>query len=460
MIVAILNVYLVILFILVKTKIVPFNLFWKCSPLIVLLLLMFGLFIPMGWGAPQGAALVVRNSVQIVPNVAGEVTEVPVEPNKPLKAGDVLFKIDPVPYQAQVDSIGAQVKFEELRLSQMTQMQLSDAGRAFDVEQRQADVDKLKGQLLGAKWNLDQTVVRAPADGYVTNVGLMKGARVANLPLSPVMAFIDTSETVVGVEIPQIYARYVRPGQEVEVTFKLFPGQVFTGKVDAVLQATSTGQVAASGTAVTPKAGDVGAVRRPRQARRRQARRQPAGRHCRRRGDLHLAHQAGAHHPQGDPAADRDRELRQSVLVKIAAGPDPAQSASRLDPLPATVVIVAVVAPPPWAAADEYHPVMAMMMTTVMGPIAVPITALPVTGLTFPVARAAGPSAHARGAAHNCGAAHASRGRHACCTADATSATHSGTAATPAAAGHVRASAATMAAARHHRRRHRARWRP
>jgi len=228
-------------------------LFWKCSPLIVLLLLMFGLFIPMGWGAPQGAALVVRNSVQIVPNVAGEVTEVPVEPNKPLKAGDVLFKIDPVPYQAQVDSIGAQVKFEELRLSQMTQLQLSDAGRAFDVEQRQADVDKLKGQLLGAKWNLDQTVVRAPADGYVTNVGLMKGARVASLPLSPVMAFIDTSETVVGVEIPQIYTRYIEPGQEVEVTFKLFPGQVFNGKVDTVLQATSTGQVVASGSAVAPR---------------------------------------------------------------------------------------------------------------------------------------------------------------------------------------------------------------
>jgi RND family efflux transporter MFP subunit len=253
MIVAIFNVYLVILFILVKTKIVSFNLFWKCSPLIVLLLLMFGLFIPMGWGAPQGAALVVRNSVQIVPNVAGEVTKVPVEPNKPLKAGDVLFKIDPVPYQAQVDSIGAQVKFEELRLSQMTQLQLSDAGRAFDVEQRQADVDKLKGQLLGAKWNLDQTVVRAPADGYVTNVGLMKGARVASLPLSPVMAFIDTSETVVGVEIPQIYTRYVEPGQEVEVTFKLFPGQVFNGKVDTVLQATSTGQVVASGSAVAPR---------------------------------------------------------------------------------------------------------------------------------------------------------------------------------------------------------------
>jgi multidrug resistance efflux pump len=253
MIIALFNVYLVILFILVKTKIITFNLFWKISPAIVLLLLLVGLFIPMGWGAPQGAALVVRQSVQIVPNVAGEVADVPVEPNKPLKAGDVLFKIDPVPYQAQVDSVGAQLKFEELRLAQMTQLQHSDAGREFDVQQRQADVDKLKGQLLGAKYNLDQTIVRAPADGYVTNVGLMKGARVASLPLSPVMAFIDTSETVVGVEIPQIYTRYIEPGQEVEVTFKLFPGRVFSGKVDTVLQATSTGQLIASGTAVMPR---------------------------------------------------------------------------------------------------------------------------------------------------------------------------------------------------------------
>lgn len=253
MIVAILNVYLVILFILVKMKIVPFNVFWKCSPLIVLLLLMFGLFIPMGWGAPQGSALVVRNSVAIVPNVAGEVTDVPVEANKPLKAGDVLFKIDPVPYQSQVDTIAAQLKFEELRLSQMTQLQLSDSGRAFDVQQRQAEVDKLKGQLLGAKYNLDQTVVLAPSDGYVTNVGLLKGARVANLPLSPVMAFISTTETVVGVEVQQIYTRYIEPGQEVEVTFKFLPGQVFTGKVVAVLEATSTGQVLTSGTAVAPR---------------------------------------------------------------------------------------------------------------------------------------------------------------------------------------------------------------
>ena len=81
MMIALMAVYLVLLFALVRFGIVRFNLFWKCSPFIVLLLLNLGLFIPMGWGAPQGAALVVRNAVSIIPNVAGEVIDVPVEGN-------------------------------------------------------------------------------------------------------------------------------------------------------------------------------------------------------------------------------------------------------------------------------------------------------------------------------------------------------------------------------------------
>lgn len=252
MIVVLLNVYLLILFLLVHFRIVPFNLFWKISPVIVLLLLLVGLFIPMNWGAPQGAALVVRNSVSIVPNVAGEVIDVPVEANRPIKAGDVLFRIDPVPYQAQVDALAAQLRFAELRLSQMTQLQRADSGRAFDVEERQSEVDRLRAQIAGAKWNLEQTTVRAPADGYVTNLALRKGARVANLPLSPVMAFIDTSDTIIGVVIQQIAARYVAPGQPVELTFKFEPGAVYPGKVESVLQAIASGQTQVSGAAVAP----------------------------------------------------------------------------------------------------------------------------------------------------------------------------------------------------------------
>lgn len=258
MIVAILNVYLVLLFILVKMHIVRFTLFWKISPLIVLCLLMFGLFIPMGWGAPQGPALVIRPSVAIVPNVSGEVIDVAVQPNTPLKTGDVLFQIDPIPYQAQVDVLVAQFTLADLRLKQMTQLLNQDSGRAFDVQQRQSEVDEIKAKIENAKWNLDKTTVRAPSEGYVTNLALRKGARVSNLPLSPVMAFIDTSATLIGVEVQQIDARYLKPGQPIEATFKFRPGKIYTGTVEEILQATSLGQIQTSGAAVTPRAIEAG----------------------------------------------------------------------------------------------------------------------------------------------------------------------------------------------------------
>lgn len=254
MIVFLLNAYIAILVALIWLKIVPSNLFWKISPLLVLLLLLVGLFIPMGWGAPAGVAIIGRQSVAIVPDVAGEVLEVPVQPNTPLKAGDVLFRIDPTPYQSQLGALEAQLKLAQTRLAQMTELARKQASPEFNVEQRQSEVDQLQAQLDGAKWNLDKTTVRAPADGYVTNVTLRKGARVSNLSLSPVMAFIDTSESVTVVEVAQIYARYIEPGQKVELTFKYLPGQIFTGSVETVLQAIASGQAAPSGAAVAPAA--------------------------------------------------------------------------------------------------------------------------------------------------------------------------------------------------------------
>jgi RND family efflux transporter MFP subunit len=250
MIVILLNAYIALLAVFVWLRFIPLNMFWKLSPVLVALVLLIGLFIPMGWGAPSGPVAVLRNSVQIIPSVAGEVVEVPVTANTALKSGDVLFRIDPTTYQAQVDALAAQLKFAELRLDQFSQLQRSDSGRGFDVQQRQAEVEQLKAQLDGAQWNLDKTTVRAPANGYVTNLGLRAGARVT--AQTPVMAFIDTSETIFGAEVPQIYARYVEVGQPVEVTFKIFPGEVYSGRVDAVLQAVASGQTQTGGTAVAP----------------------------------------------------------------------------------------------------------------------------------------------------------------------------------------------------------------
>jgi multidrug resistance efflux pump len=253
MIIFLLNAYIVVLVVLIWLKIVPRNLFWKISPVFVLLLLLVGLFVPMGWGAPSGTAIVGRQSVEIVPDVAGEVIDVPVTPNTWLKAGDVLFQIDPTPYLAQLQAVVAQLKLAELRLSQMGELASKEAAPEFDVQQRRSEVEQLRAQVEAAKWNLDKTTVRAPADGYVTNLALRKGARVTALPLAPVMAFIDTSETIIVVEVPQIYARYIKSGQAVEIAFKFLPGSIQTGKVDTVLQAIATGQATPSGTAAPPR---------------------------------------------------------------------------------------------------------------------------------------------------------------------------------------------------------------
>jgi multidrug resistance efflux pump len=156
MIVFLLNLYIFILFLLVWFKVVPFNLFWKISPIAVLLLLLVGLFIPMGWGAPSGPLVVGRHSVAIVPNVSGEVIDVPVSPNTPLKANDVLFRIDPIPFEAQVKALEAQLSLSELRFKQMSELASKAAGRQFDVEQRDAEVKQLKAQLENARWNLEK----------------------------------------------------------------------------------------------------------------------------------------------------------------------------------------------------------------------------------------------------------------------------------------------------------------
>ena len=66
-----------------------------------------------------------------------------------------------MPYEAQVRALAAQLKFQETRLAQKEELQKTGSGRAFDVEQRQAEVQELKAKLDGAQWNLDKSCASA-----------------------------------------------------------------------------------------------------------------------------------------------------------------------------------------------------------------------------------------------------------------------------------------------------------
>ena len=243
-------IYAALLFLLIKTGKVPNSSATWLTIIPYIVLLLVALFIPMQWGAPAGKAVVLTYSVAIVPNVVGEVIEVPVKPNVPLKKDDVLFRIDPTPYQAALDGLKAQLRLAETRLEQTNQLVAQEAGSVYELQSYQAQVDGLNAQIDAAEFNLRETTVRAPADGYVTNLALRPGARVASLPLAPAMAFIDTSVSGVAVKIPQIYTRYIEPGQAAEVAFKTIPGKVFPATVVYLVPATAQGLAPVSGLAV------------------------------------------------------------------------------------------------------------------------------------------------------------------------------------------------------------------
>jgi len=85
-------IYVAVLMLLVKLKLVPWNLWTKLSPLIWAIVLLIALFLPLQFYAPSGVALVLQPTVQIVPAVDGLVSAINVGPNQRVERGDLLFK--------------------------------------------------------------------------------------------------------------------------------------------------------------------------------------------------------------------------------------------------------------------------------------------------------------------------------------------------------------------------------
>lgn len=252
--------YVAVLAILIKLKVIKLNTFWKLSPLLWMLLLFVILFIPMQWGAPGGTVQMYQAVVSIVPNVAGEVIEVPAKPLVPMKKGDVLFQIDPRPFeyalaQAQAAKKSAQADRDLARIEVNRNKALAKQSAAA---QRQVDewtarynaaianIQSAEAQINTAQFNLEQTTVKAPTDGFVVGLSLRPGQRVAAFPVTAAATFVE-GKTRLLMGINQNVTRYVEPGQPAEVTFKLYPGKIYTAKVESLVQITPQGQLQVSG---------------------------------------------------------------------------------------------------------------------------------------------------------------------------------------------------------------------
>lgn len=149
--------YVAVLALLVYLKVISLNLWWKLSPLLFSLALMVVLIFPMQWGAPSGMVNVYQPVIEIVPNVSGDVKEVLARPLEPIKKGDVLFTIDPSPFQFEVDRFEAALKEAE-QAAKMLPTEL-EAAEAF-VAQCEAALVESKQQAETLKLALDAAEAR------------------------------------------------------------------------------------------------------------------------------------------------------------------------------------------------------------------------------------------------------------------------------------------------------------
>src|SRR4051794_23050603 len=167
-----------------KFKWLPWNFTSRFIVITLPIVAMMALFLLLNIAAPVTSDVRAMNYViPIVPRITGQVTEVPIEPNRPIKKGDVLFKIDPVPFAAAVKAAEATLAMNKVKLvtaeasqrgledqlknasakkaslvprvdhakkrvEQFSSLAASGAGKRADLEQAQSDLGNLESEYL------------------------------------------------------------------------------------------------------------------------------------------------------------------------------------------------------------------------------------------------------------------------------------------------------------------------
>ena len=127
--------------IFIKFKWLPWTTPWKVGVVIFPVVMIAIMLLLLNIVAPTTSDVrIVKYVVPIVSQVRGRVIEVPVENNRPVQKGDVLFRIDPTPYRNEVTSLEAKLLADEARVG-------ADREKLGEAQARLADVAATEPQL-------------------------------------------------------------------------------------------------------------------------------------------------------------------------------------------------------------------------------------------------------------------------------------------------------------------------
>jgi multidrug resistance efflux pump len=186
--------------------------------------------------------------IQITPRVSGPIVNLPIIDNQLVKAGDLLFEIDPRTFQAAVKQSRADLRTARVKAVNAKE----DAGRAERIrkrnpgamsvqeletkknEQREAESSVLGAEaaLEKANLNLEFTQVKAPVDGYVTNLDLRLGSQAVENQAA--LALVDINSYWIVGFFKENYIANMRKGDRAIVTLMTYPDTPLEGRVHSL----------------------------------------------------------------------------------------------------------------------------------------------------------------------------------------------------------------------------------
>ncbi|MEX9252355.1 efflux RND transporter periplasmic adaptor subunit [Pseudenterobacter timonensis] len=167
--------------------------------------------------------------VSVTPQVSGTISSLLVKDNQRVKQGEILFRIDDTPFRiavlnaqaqlAKAQSDLAKANNEATRRRHLSRNYISaeDLDTAnLNVKAMQANLEVAQATLKRAEWELSQTVVRAPVDGWITNLSTRTGNYASTG--QPLFALVDSHSFYVIGYFEETKLRHIRVGAPAQIT--------------------------------------------------------------------------------------------------------------------------------------------------------------------------------------------------------------------------------------------------